>query len=296
MDFEEFCDAVGFSRQNLQMLYNLKAPIGESINRKLIRDFRLYMAIGGMPQAVDAFVSKKSFGEIDKIKQEIIGLYKDDLRKIDKSGRLSEMYESIPAQLTAERNRFTYGYGLKRKYKKDEERLFDLLDSKIVDCCRSVFDISPSLAQYTDYSKFKLYVADTGLFVSMLFNSASKEHEDLYKKSLSDKLELNLGYLYENVAAQIITSAKRKLYYFNFPKENSTHSYEIDFLLNNGNKILPLEIKSSKINVHKSIDEFSRKYPKYMSHSYIISSKDYFKDGNLINLPFYLLPFLLNDL
>ncbi len=171
-----------------------------------------------------------------------------------------------------------------------------MLDSKIVDCCRSVFDISPSLAQYTDYSKFKLYVADTGLFVSMLFNSGSKEHEDLYKKLLSDKLELNLGYLYENVAAQIITSAKRKLYYFNFPKENSTHSYEIDFLLNDGNKILPLEIKSSKINVHKSIDEFSRKYSKYISHSYIISSKDYFKDGNLINLPFYLLPFLLNDL
>lgn len=295
MDYEEFCDAVGYNYELLRNLYNLNQPIGDSVNRTLIRNFRMYMAVGGMPQAVEAFIAKESFNQIDIIKRGIIDLYKEDLRKIDKSGRLSKLYESIPSQLVAKRNRFSFGYGLGKKNAKDDERLFDLLDSKIVNCCYSLLDISPSLSLYTDLTKYKIYVSDTGLFVTMLFNSDDKEHEDIYNKLLSNKLNINLGYLYENVVSQMIVSSKRKLYYFTFPKKDSNKNYEIDFLLSSKGKAIPLEIKSRKVNVHESIDAFGKKYSKYTGAKYLISSKDRFKDKDLTNLPYYLLPFLLEE-
>lgn len=294
MDYEEFSDAVGFSYQALKALYSSGKGIGEATNRVLIRNFRTYVAVGGMPQAVAAFAEHKNFDEIDHIKKGIINLYEEDLKKIDKSGRLSKMYETIPAQLVAKKNRFSFGYGLGKKTKKDDERLFDLLDSKIVNCCYRVNDISPSLSLYTDFTNFKLYVGDTGLFTSMLFNSEDRAHEDIYKKLLSDKLDLNLGYLYENVVAQMIVASKRGLYYFTFPKETSGN-YEIDFLLSNKNKVIPLEVKSGQVKFHDSIDRFGEKYSKFVKDRFLVSAKDRSKEKNLANIPFYLLPFLLGE-
>ena len=296
MDYEEFSDAINLNYPILKSLYDKKISIGESTNRTLIRNLRLYMAIGGMPQAVDAYLKEKNFDKVDNIKKDIIKLYKDDLMKTDKSGRLSKMYESIPAQLVAKKNRFSFGYGLEKKTRKDDERLYDLLDSKIINCCHNLLDVSSSLNLYEDLTKFKLYVGDTGLFVTMLFNSDDKNHGDIYKKLLSNKLDINLGYLYENLVAQMIVSSKRKLYYFTFPKENSTQSYEIDFILSSNTKVIPLEVKSSRINFHNSIDVFKSKYSKYVNYKYLISTKDYFQKQDLINIPFYLLPLLLEDL
>ena len=216
--------------------------------------------------------------------------------KIDKSGRLSKMFESIPAQLVSKRNKFSFGYGLNKKVKKDDERLYDLIDSKIVNCCYKLIDVSPSLSLYEDLNSYKLYVADTGLFVTMLFNSNDNSHNDIYKKLLSDKLDVNLGYLYENLIAQMIASSNKKLYYFTFPKTNSSHNYEIDFLLNRNTKIIPLEVKSNKINNHNSLDFFKIKYSKYINQKYIISKKDYFKKDDIINLPFYFVPSFLKEL
>ena len=296
MDYEEFCDALGLGYENLRELYKLKAPIGEAVNRKLIREFRLYLAIGGMPQAVASFVSGKNFDEIDAVKRDIISLYKDDLRKVDGSGRISKMFESVPAQLVAKKNRFSFGYCLGKKSAKDDERLSDLLESKIVNACYRLDDVSPSFSLDTDLTDFKLYLGDTGLFVTMLLNRGEGGYEDLYRKLLGDKLELNLGYLYENAVAQMITSAGRDLRYFTFAEKDGKRIYEIDFLLGKGGKAIPLEVKSSKVNKHDSIDRFAVDYSKRLLKRYLVSSKDYFKDKDLVNLPFYLLPCLLDDL
>lgn len=294
LDFEEFCNATNLNYSNIRNLYELHSPIGDVVNRTLIRNFRLYVAVGGMPQAVDAFVNKKSFEEIDNIKKDIINLYENDLRKIDKTGRLSKMYESIPAQLLAKKNKFSFGFGLKKKNRKDDERLFDLVDSKTINCCYCLNDISSSLSLYTNLNKFKLYVGDTGLFVTMLFNDGNKQHEDIYKKLLSDKLELNLGYLYENVVAQMLVAAGKKLYYFDFNDSDFPQKkYEIDFIINRKNKTIPIEVKSNKINSHVSIDYFEKKYSNYVSQKYLVSSKDYFEKENLINIPYYLFPLYL---
>lgn len=259
MDYEEFCRATNkdFSIFNKLLEYN--QPIGQTINRSLMRDFRIYMAIGGMPQAVEAYVEQKNFQEIDKIKREIIELYESDFHKIDISGRISMIYDSIPSQLASNKNKFALSKALdKRITYKDEELLYDLLDSRTVLISYNVSQPNAALNLTKKLNQFKLYLSDIGLFTTMIFKNKRLISENIYLKLLSDKLNSNLGYLYENVIAQIIASNDRDLFYHSWYEENNSHPYEIDFLISDGNKIIPIEVKSSNINNHKSIDEFSK--------------------------------------
>mgnify|MGYP003300740223 CR=1 FL=1 len=259
MDYEEFNWACNNDYSILEKIYLRKTPIGQSVNRKLMRDFRIYMAVGGMPQAVEAYINKKSFQEIDLIKREIINLYKDDFRKIDSSGRISSIFDSIPSQLSLQKNRFYISKATNgRKKAKDEELLADLVDSKTVLLCNNVKDPSIALNLTKDFDSYKLYYSDIGLFITQIFNSQSLIDENIYSKLLSDKLDANLGYIYENVVAQLIKSSGRELIYHTWKEENKTHSYEIDFLIDDKTKLIPVEIKSSDINNHKSINEFSK--------------------------------------
>lgn len=297
MDYEEFLLATGNQTYSLiREIYQSGKPVGET-NRKLIRDFRVYMAVGGMPQAVEAYVNGASFQEIDRVKREIISLYEDDFRKIDNSGRISRMFEAIPSQLSSDKKRYIITSALnKPKTRKDEERLSDLLDSKTVLASYNTTDPSLALNLTKDDSSYKLFTADTGLFITLLFNDESKVDADIYSKLLSDRLNINLGYVYENMAAQMIASTGRKLYYHTWKKKNSTHSYEVDFLLSSGTKITPLEIKSSSIRFHDSISEFAKKYSAKVGKQYVLSQRDVAREANLYFKPIYMLPFILEDL
>jgi len=298
MDYEEFMWAVGNDTYSvLRDLYKMGSEVGNGTNRKLMRDFRIYMAVGGMPQAVDAYVNGKNFTEIDKIKREIINLYIDDFKKIDSSGLIGKMYESIPSQLATNKKRYMISRATgKRKTKKDEERLADLLDSKTVIACYNTFNPGMTLAQTRDNDTFKLYLSDIGLFTTMIFKASPKTDESIYSKLLGDKLPADLGYLYENAVAQMITSTNRASYYHTWEKKNSTHYYEVDFLLQDKTKIVPLEVKSSATKKHESIDAFCKKYSKQVSQAVLLSQKDVGKDNNLKFVPIYMLPFILEDL
>lgn len=298
MDYEEFMWAVGNDTYSvLRDLYKMGSEVGNGTNRKLMRDFRIYMAVGGMPQAVDAYVNGKNFTEIDKIKREIINLYIDDFKKIDSSGLIGKMYESIPSQLATNKKRYMISRATgKRKTKKDEERLADLLDSKTVIACYNTFNPGMTLAQTRDNDTFKLYLSDIGLFTTMIFKASPKTDESIYSKLLGDKLPADLGYLYENAVAQMITSTNRASYYHTWEKKNSTHYYEVDFLLQDKTKIVPLEVKSSATKKHESIDAFCKKYSKQVSQAILLSQKDVGKDNNLKFVPIYMLPFILEDL
>ena len=295
MDYEEFLWACGKESYDLLRQINaLNKPIGDSTNRVLMRDFRIYMAVGGMPQAVDAYVQGKNFSEIDVIKREIINLYKDDFRKIDPSGRISAIFESIPSQLANQQKRFVLSRATgKRITRKDEELLYDLLDSKTVISCYNVTEPSVTLSQGKDFKTYKLYLADVGLFTTMLFNDASQVYEKIYSKLLSDKLEANLGFLYENAVAQIIKSSGRDLYYHTWQEKGKVHSYEVDFLISSKGKIIPIEVKSSDTRKHISIDVFSKKYSKVISIRILFSQKDIGKEGMLELKPIYLAPIVM---
>lgn len=298
MDYEEFMWAIGNNTYNLiRDLFNQNKPLGQELNRKLMRDFRLYMAVGGMPQAVLAYAEGKNFTEIDNVKRSIIELYEDDFKKIDSSGRIFAIYKSIPAQLSRGVKRFSIATAKgSRKTQKDDELLFDLLDSKTTLVSYNTTDPKVSLSLTKDFQSYKLYLADTGLFVTLLFNDQSEAADTIYKKLLSDKLPANLGYLYENAVAQAIKASGRELYYHTWEKKDSTHYYEVDFLLSKGTKQNVIEVKSSGTGKHESISEFKKKYSKTVSETFILSQKDISRteEGHQ-NLPIFMIPFLAEN-
>ena len=298
MDYEEFMWAIGNNTYDLlRQLYKTNSSVGNATNRSLMRDFRIYMAVGGMPQAVQAYVDGKNFSFIDKVKRGIIDLYIDDFKKIDASGLIGMMYKSIPSQLATKKRRYVISAATeKRTTKKDLERLSDLLDSKTVIPCYNTTDPNMTLSQTQDNDTFKLYLSDVGLFTTMIFASSPNTGDNIYSKLLSDSLPADLGYLYENVAAQIIASTNRTPYYHTWEKEGSTHYYEIDFLLQKRSKIIPVEVKSSATKNHDSIDAFSKKYSSRISRPLLISQKDVGNEGQLMFKPVYMLPFVLEEL
>lgn len=279
MDYEEFMWAIGNDTYGV------------------LRDFRIYMAVGGMPQAVEAYVEGRNFTEIDEVKREIIDLYKDDFFKIDDTGLIGRMYDSVPTQLATDKRSYVISAATgKKKIDKDLERLHDLLDSKTVLSCHNVLNPSVALPQTRDDDTFKLYLADTGLFTTMIFRSSGKTDENIYTKLLSDSLPADLGYLYENAVAQIIAGSDIDLYYHTWEKENSSHYYEVDFLLASKTKIVSIEVKSSGIGKHESITEFQKKYSKHVSKEILLSQKDIGNSEMLKLYPIYMLPFLIEDL
>lgn len=297
MDYEEFLEATGNTTYPiLRQIFRDGKPLGQAINRKLMRDFRIYMAVGGMPQAVAAFVEGRNFTEIDHVKREIIRLYEKDFKKIDASGRIAMLYHSVPAQLSRDAKRYRISQAIgKRKGNKDEELLYDLIDSRTVLIAYNTMDPRVSLPMTRDLDSYKLYLADTGLFVTLLFMDRPAAENEIYAKLLSDKLPANLGYLYENAVAQMIAASDRELYYHTWEKNDSTHYYEIDFLLSRGTKAIPIEVKSSGTGKHESLTAFCKKYAANAAEPYLLSQKDLAKNDGIRNLPFYLTPFLGED-
>ncbi len=294
LDFEEFSLAIGsktYEHSKTFFMQNIYAD--QKLNRQWMRDFRVYMAVGGMPQAVKAYVEGRSFSEIDKVKRSIIQLYEDDFRKIDHSGRISAMFHSIPAQLSRDTKRFLISDALgKRKNKSDENLIYDLIDSKTVLISHNTTDPRVSLSSTKSLDRYKLYLADTGLFLTLMFIDRPEIQNNLYSKMLSDKLPANLGYLYENAVAQVIASSDRELYYHTWEKEKSTHYYEIDFLLSKGTKVSAIEVKSSGQGEYKSLTKFKEKFSQSVEDIILLSQKERKRKGEIEFLPIYMAPFL----
>lgn len=294
MDYEEFQNAIESNGYDLaQTLFHEGKPAG-IVHRKWMRDYRVYMAVGGMPQAVAAYVEGRNFSEIDTVKREIIRLYQDDFRKIDSSGFLSSLYQAIPAQLSSGRKRYVMSKATgKRKGTKDFAYLQELIASKTVLISYNTTDPRVSLSLTKSRESFKLYLADTGLFVTLMLMDRPEVSNEIYAKLLSDKLPANLGYLYENAVAQAIASSGRELYYHTWNKKDSTHYYEVDFLISEGSKVNVLEIKSSGIGQFDSLREFKRKYSKTVGETIVLSTKDRKKEGEIRYLPIYDIDYIL---
>ena len=297
MDYEEFLWALGKSSTIplLENVFNSKQRLGDDLNRKLMRDFRLYMLVSGMPQAVEEYIQSNNFKKVDDIKRDIINLYEDDLRKIDSTGRLSMIFEAIPSQLNKNSKRFQTKKVI-NSYNVSEDTILSLLselkDSKTVNLAYHANDSGIGLSAYKDLSKYKLYMADTGLFVTLQFKDKDFTENIIYEKLLNDKLSTNLGYLYENAVAQILTANGHDLFYYTFENKTQKRNYEIDFLLTNSNKICPIEVKSSNYKKHSSLDEFSIKYSNRILNKYIIHTKDISKDKDILCLPIYMTQFI----
>lgn len=296
MDYEEFLWAVGdnTSFQLIKKFYELGKPLGQQMNRQLLRSFRLYMLVGGMPQAINEYITTNNFKMVDMVKRDILNLYKDDFMKIDPTGRASLMFESIPAQLNKNASRYQVSSVLSDNTRAEDvlQLIAEMKDSRTVLVSYHANDPNVGMSSNKDLTKFKMFICDTGLFTTLMFKDRDFTENDIYEKLLSDKLSANLGYLYENIVAQILTANGNELFYHTFMNEESRHNYEIDFLLARKNKICPIEVKSSGYKSHTSMDKFSEKYSNRILWKYLVYTKDYCKDHDLFCLPIYMTPFL----
>lgn len=294
MDFEEFLWAQGDTVTNplLRNLYENKRPAGAA-HRQLMRKFRLYMLIGGMPQAIIAYLNTNNFERVDEVKRDILTLYEADFHKLDTTGRLSHLFDAIPAQLTRNVSRYAVSSVVPNlRPATSSEFIAELADSCTVLVEYHVNEPEAGMAFSKDLNQFKLFLADTGLFVTLAFKDRSFTDNIIYQKLLSDKLPANLGYLYENAVAQTLTANGYQLYYHTFPNAGKTNTYEIDFLIASRNKICPIEVKSSGYKSHASLDAFSKRYSQHIGEKYLIYTKDLQKDGDTLLLPIYLTQFL----
>ena len=290
MDFEEFRWALGdtASVPLIRTFYEKRKPLGAA-HRAKQRDLRLYMLVGGMPQAVNEYIDTNNLAKVDAVKRRIIKLYSDDFLKIDATGKLSRLFMAIPSQLSKKSTRY-YTNAVVGELEDDAEAemIVSLEDSKAVLVSYHSDDPNVGMSLTQDMSRYKLFVADTGLFVTMVFWDKDFAENLIYQKLLADKLEANLGYVYENLVAQMLTAAGNKLFYYTFEKDEK-HSYEVDFLLSRGSKICPIEVKSSGYRTHASLDAFRAKYQARIKNSYLIYPKDFqVGDAELVYLPFYM--------
>ena len=296
MDYEEFSWAMGDDATIplLRDAFHAHLPLGEAVCRQMMRDLRLYMLVGGMPQAVSVYLDTLSLVDVDITKREIIELHVDDFLKIDPSGKVSRLFSAIPSELSKNASRYQVTSVLGRSEGKETlaEYLTDLEDSLTVSFAHHADDPNVGMPMHMDYSQYKMYVGDTGLFVTLAFWEKSATDNVIYQKLLSDKLSANLGYVYENLVAQMLTAAGNRLFYHTWPTESGKHNYEIDFLLSRGNKICPIEVKSSGYKTHSSLDAFCRKFSSRIGQRYLVYTKDLQKDGDTLLLPTVLALFL----
>ena len=295
MDYEEFRWALG-DKVTVDMLreaYEAKRPLGDGVMRKLLRDFRLYMLVGGMPQAINEYLDTNNLSAVDKVKREIIELYADDFRKIDPTGKATRMFYAVPGQLNKNASRYQISSVIEQgKQDRVEELLQDMEDSKVVVFSHHVDDPNVGLSLHEDMGKYKMFLNDTGLFITLAFWDKDVTENIIYQKLLSDKLSADLGYVYENVVAQVLAANGNKLFYHTWPTESGKHNHEVDFLLSRGTKVWPLEVKSSGYKNHLSLDAFCKKFSSRVGERFLVYTKDYRKDGATTMLPVVMTLFL----
>ena len=230
---------------------------------------------------------------VDKVKREIIELYDNDFMKMDPSGRASMIFKNIPAQLNSNASRFMISSAIDaRKTDAVDIVISEMRESMVVNLAYHSTNPNVGLGLHKNLDAYKIFMADTGLFVTLAFWDKAFTENVIYNKLLSDKLEANLGYVYENLVAQMLCANGNELYYYTFPTEKGNVNYEIDFLLSRGNKLMPIEVKSSGYKTHKSLDVFCEKFSSRIGERILIYTKDYQKDGPTICMPIYFTPFL----
>lgn len=303
MDFEEFLWASGNETMIslIQNCFERKKPLGQALHRKAMDLFRQYMIIGGMPQAVDIYVSSRDFDQVDQVKRRILNLYRDDIRKHARGYemKVEAIYDELPSQLKNQNRHFKLS-SVKEGARFDEykDALFWLSDAMLVNNCYNSTEPNIGLNLNRDRTLLKCYMGDTGLLISHAFDESGIVNEGIYKKLLLDKLEVNMGMVIENVVAQMLTASGHKLYFYtNSSRTDASSRMEIDFLIakskiSNRHNISPIEVKSSKNYTLSSLRKFMEKYHEQLHIPYVLHTSDLKEENGILYLPLYMTPFL----
>lgn len=303
MDFEEFLWAMGeemLMPWAAECMVN-RTSVGAAIHRKMMEYLRMYMVIGGMPQAIEEYLNSRDFDEVDHVKRNILSLYRNDIYQYagNEAAKVVSIFDAIPGQLQRHEKRFRIGQLKKGARTRDYAEAFFWIDeARVVNTCYAATEPSIGLKLNRDDARYKLYFADTGLLVSHAFDDSEKSMQDVYRKIILGKLEMNYGMLTENLVAQMLRASGKKLYYFSRnDRENSADTMEVDFLIRKPNvtsrhNICPVEVKSTQRYTMTSIDKFCNKFSDYLHTPYVIHSGDLKVEGKVVFIPLYMAPLL----
>ncbi len=303
MDFEEFLWALGEDSlmQFVEDCFVKKQAVGAALHRKLMDYLRLYMIVGGMPQAVNEYVESREFNNVDHIKRNILNLYRNDIYNYasNDASKVVRIFDSVPGQLQRHEKRFRIGDLQKGARTRDYQNAFFWLDeSRIINTCYAATEPSIGLKLNRDDARYKLYFADTGLLISHSFDENEILSEKLYAKLLLDKIEINKGMLVENLVSQMFKASGKRLYYYaQSNRDNSEENMEIDFLIRKPvvttrHNICPVEVKSSNNYKTSSLIKFRNKFNQYLDICYVLHSGDLKEDNGILYLPLYMTPLL----
>ncbi len=298
LDFEEFLWALGdiVSIPIVKQCFDAKAPLGSALHRKIMNDFRQYILVGGMPQAVLEYVKTKDFEAVDIVKRRILTLYRNDVSKFAEGyeDKVFAIFEGIPAQLSKKEKKYRLSSISKQaRFRSYEDSFIWLNEAMVINTCFNATDPCIGLSMSANYTTQKCYMGDTGLLITHAFADRPYVENDLYKAILFDKLGINEGMVLENVAAQMLRRNGHKLYFYSrYDKVNRENHMEIDFLITEKKTIAPVEVKSGSYKSHSSLDKFKRKFSHKISNSYILYTKDVKVIDDIIHLPIYMTMFL----
>ena len=303
LDFEEFLWALDndMLMPFIRNCYEKKQPMGQALHRKAMDYFRQYMIVGGMPQAVERYVQTRDFDSVDRVKRSILELYRADIVKHAEGYemKVEQIFDDIPAQLQKHDKKFKLS-SLKKeaRFRDYEDAMFWLSDAMIMNVCYNSTAPSIGLKLNMDRMTLKCYMADTGLLISHAFDENGIVSEEIYKKLLFDKLEVNKGMIVENIVAQMLVASGHKLYFYaNASRDDVTERMEIDFLIakskiSNRHNISPIEVKSSKNYTLRSLQKFKSKFDEQAHIPYVIHPGDYKEENGIVYLPLYMTPLL----
>lgn len=297
MDFEEFLWAQG-NRTTipfLKKMFDDREPLGSDEHKRMMREYMLYILVGGMPQAVEAFVTDNNFQSVEEVKKDILNLYFDDVMKIP--GNLGiksrEILEHIPANLSRHDKSFSSSEIRKDSVTREYYSAITWLkESRIVNTCFRSSNPNPALESYYDRNTVKLYMLDTGLLITSMFRSNIANRDELYRSILDNRLDMNKGMILENVVSQELAARDLPLVFSKFYIEGSTNVQEVDFIMADARSVTPIEVKSGVSSKHASLDRFMMKYKDAVKEAYVVHTKDLRVDGEITYIPAYMTMFL----
>lgn len=299
MDFEEFLWAMGNETlmDFIRECFFSKKELGQALHRKAMDYFKEYLIVGGMPQAVLEYRETRDFEKTDKIKRNILKLYREDIRKYadELNLKVEQIFDTIPSQLQKHEKKFNISaLDENARYRNFEGAFFWLEDACLVNIAYNTTEPNIGLGQRIDNNSLKCYMFDTGLLLSMTFNEKNIINEEIYKKILFDKLTFNEGMILENIVSQMLVCGGRKLYFFSRnDRENSSETMEIDFLISDNkitskHNIIPIEVKSGERYTFSSISKLVSKYNDYLGKPIIIHTKDLKEENGILYVPVYM--------
>lgn len=297
LDFEEFLanKKETLLLDEIKRAYSDMMPLSEVAHQRAMKEFRTYMVVGGMPQAVVAHIKQEVFGTIDRIKMDILHLYRHDIEKEKQKDKITALFNSIPAQLSGHQTRFMMSR-VKKGYRAGNSLtpLNYLDDSMIVNRCFDVNEPQYALPLSKNADQFRIYPSDIGLYLTQLFENDESGKNKLYQKVLLGNLSINEGTLMEVYVSQQLKAIGYPLYYHSFKYRERTKIYEVDFLINKSNRVCPIEVKSGNRFSHVSLDLFKEKHNKVVGQKYILSPKNLKQGGDILYLPLYMVFMIKN--